>query len=156
MKITKKQKEKYFKTVYDNIEKHGFHITSVLEEKDFTPFSYSTGIYKNFKIPELIISGLGPNFSTELVNTYVEKYKFKEVPINEMIDSLTDRFSVFFVEVENQNIKDYALSSVKYYENEDYKYLQLIFPDLNLKFPNEENYHYDQEIFGKLEFKVKI
>lgn len=153
MKIKEKQREKYFNTVYDNIEKHGFHSTSVLEAKDFTPFSYSTGIYKSFKIPELIISGLGPNFSTELISTYVEKYKFKQIPINERIDKFTDRFPVYFIEVENQYIKDYVLSSVKYYENEDYKYLQLIFPDLNLKFPHEEQYDYDQEILGKFRLK---
>lgn len=151
MKITKKQKEEYFKNVYDNIEKQGFHTTSVLEEKDFTPYPYSTGIYKNFKIPELIISGLGSNFSTELINNYVEKYKFKEIPINKMIDDFTERFPVYFIEVNNQNIKDYTLSSIKYYENKEYIYIQLIFPDLNINFPNEENYDYDQEIFGKFE-----
>jgi len=152
MKITDEQKN-YFKTVYDNIKKYGFHSTSVLEEKNFTPYSYSTGIYENFKIPELIISGLGPNFSTELIRSYAEKYKFEEVPINEIVENLTDRFSVYFIEVPTANLKEYGLSSAKYYGNNSYKYVQLIFPDLNLNFPNEADYDYDQEIFGEFEPK---
>jgi hypothetical protein len=151
MKITKQQKEKYFKNVYDNIKKFGFHSTSVLEEKDFTPFSYSTGIYKNFRIPEIIISGLGPNFSTELINNYVNQYKFKEIPINTKINNLTEKFPVYLIPIKTENLNDYVLSTIKYYGNDDFEYIQLIFPDLALKFPHETDYDYDQEIFGEFE-----
>ena len=62
--MSKEQKEKYFKIVNNNIAKFGFHTTYVMEEIGFAPFGYSTGIYKNFKIPELFISGL-PNGLTD-------------------------------------------------------------------------------------------
>lgn len=151
MDISDNTRKEYFKRVYENIKTKGFHTTTVLEEMNFTPFAYSTGIYENFKIPELIISGLGPNFSGELIEKYAEKYKFGNVPINTKIENLTERFPVYFIEVDNENLSEYILSSIEYYKNREYQYLQLIFPDLNMYFPNEIEYDYDQKILGKFE-----
>jgi len=151
MRIKEEEKRKYFERVYENINQNGFHVTALLEEKDFTPYAYSTGVFENFKIPELFISGLGPNLSMELVKNYVEKYKFRSVPLNEKVTDITDRFPVFFIKVKNENLSEYVLTSIRHYENRPYEYLQLIFPDLDGKFPNEIGYNYDQEIIGKLE-----
>ncbi len=142
--------EKYFKTVNQNISKSGFHTTYVMENIDFTPFGYSTGIYENFKIPELIISGLPNGLTTELIKNYSKKYRFGTVPLNKKIHDLIDRFPVYLIEVQNESLTEYVLSSIKYYHNKKYKYLQLIFPDLNGHFPNEPDYDYDQKIFGDL------
>lgn len=142
-----KQKEEYFKNVYKNIEEIGFHTTYVMEEIGFTPFGYSTGIFKNFNIPELFISGLPCNLTGELIKNYVEKYKFKTIPIDKIIKDLTNRFPVYFKNIKNELLSEYVLSSVKYYEGKEYEYLQLIFPDLNGHFPNEPDYDYDQKIF---------
>lgn len=149
-KMEEEKKERYFKKVNQNINENGFHITYVMENIDFTPFGYSTGIYKNFKIPELFISGLPNGLTTELIKNYIEKYKFGIIPINKKIDDLIDRFQIYFIEVENESITEYVLSSIKYYDNNKFKYLQLIFPDLNGHFPNEPDYDYDQEILGNL------
>lgn len=144
------KKEKYFKMVHENIDKNGFHTTYVMENIGFTPFGYSTGIYENFKIPELFISGLPNGLTTELIKNYTKKYKFGIIPINQKIDNLIDRFPVYFIEVKNESLTEYVLSSIKYYDNKEYKYLQLIFPDLNGHFPNEPDYDYDQKILGKI------
>ncbi|MBL7560501.1 DUF4262 domain-containing protein [Olleya sp. YSTF-M6] len=147
--MSEKQKEKYFKLVKENIAEYGFHNTYVMEEIGFTPFGYSTGIYKSFGIPELFISGLPNGLTNTLINNYAERFKFKEVPLNEKIDNLIDRFPVYFIEVENDKLTEYTLSSFKFYENSEFKYLQLIFPDLNGIFPNEAEYDYDQKILGE-------
>ncbi|WP_230392481.1 DUF4262 domain-containing protein [Flavobacterium sp. LC2016-01] len=151
MKQKEDQKEVYFKKVYDNIKNFGYHTTSVAEEVNFTPFTYSTGLFKNFEIPELFISGLGPNLSGEIIKKYAEKYRSKEIPLNKKIVDLIDTFPVYFIKVNKIDLAEYTLSSINYYENENYEYLQLIFPDLNGKFPNEANYEYDQQIIGKFE-----
>jgi hypothetical protein len=145
-----KKKEDYFNKVYNNIKNKGYHTTAVLEEIDFTPFAYSTGIFKNFKIPELFISGLGPNLSGELIENYVSKFKFTGVPLHRKIQNLCDRFAVYFISLKNSDVEEYALTSVKFYENRNYEYLQLIFPDLDGKFPNEVGYNYDQKVLGNL------
>lgn len=73
-KFKDEKKRKYFELVDSNIEKHGFHITYVLEEKDFTPFGYSTGIYKNFGIPEVFVSGLPNGLTNTLITNYAKIY----------------------------------------------------------------------------------
>lgn len=152
MEINENKKELYFEKVYDNIQNIGYHTTAVLEAENSTPFAYSTGIFENFKIPELFISGLGPNLSGELIEKYVEKYKFTKIPLNRKIKNLIDRFPVYLIKVNNLNLENYILTSIKFYENRDYKYLQLVFPDLNGNFPHELNYNYDQQIIGNLSF----
>ncbi|MFD2943006.1 DUF4262 domain-containing protein [Flavobacterium notoginsengisoli] len=152
MKKTEKKKELYFEKVYDNIRNKGYHITAVLEEDDVTPFAYSTGIFENFKIPELFISGLGPNLSGEIIRNYAEKYKFSEISLNEKIDDLIENFPVCFIKVKIENLSEYVLTSIKFYENREYTYLQLIFPDLKGRFPNESGYDYDQTIVGEFLF----
>lgn len=151
MKITEAQKKKYFKNVNDNIRKDGYHTTAVLEAENSTPFAYSTGIYENFKIPELFISGLGPNLSGQLIKNYVDQYKLGIVPLNKRIADLTEKFPVYFIKVTNESLSDYVLSSIRHYEDKKYEYLQLVFPDLNGNFPNEPNYDYDQKIVGEFE-----
>ncbi|WKL46554.1 DUF4262 domain-containing protein [Flavobacterium pectinovorum] len=153
MDINDEKKELYFKEVYDNIKNIGYHTTAVLEAEHFTPFAYSTGIFENFNIPELFISGLGPNLSGEIIKNYVKKYKFKQVPLNKKIDDLIHQFPICFIMVNNEDLKEYTLTSIKFYENQNYEYLQLVFPDLNRNFPNEPNYNYDQKIVGKLEIQ---
>lgn len=151
MKKNEDKKQIYFKHVYDNIENIGYHTTAIIEEKNFTPFAYSTGIFENFKIPELFISGLGPNLSGQIIKNYVEKYKFTEIPLNKKIDNLIDTFPIYFIEINNEDLSEYVLTSIKFYENRNYEYLQLVFPDLNGHFPNESDYNYDQKIIGEFD-----
>ena len=68
---------------------------------------------------------------------------------NKKIDNLIERFPVYFIDVKNDKLTEYTLSSFKFYENVEFKYLQLIFPDLNGFFPNEAGYDYDQKILGE-------
>jgi hypothetical protein len=144
-------KEIYFKRVYDNIKNIGYHTTAIIEEENFTPFAYSTGIFENFNIPELFISGLGPNLSGQLIKSYTEKFKFQKVPLNEKLEDLSETFPVYLIKVDNKNLTEYTLTSIKFYEDRNYEYLQLVFPDLNGNFPNEINYNYDQKIIGEFD-----
>jgi len=85
-----------------------------------------------------------------LIGNYVAKFKFGEVPLDRIIQNLSDRFPVYFISLKNSDIAEYTLTSIKFYENRNYEYIQLIFPDLNGKFPNEVGYNYDQKILGSL------
>jgi hypothetical protein len=146
--MTDEQIKQYHAKVDDNIEKLGYHSTFVFADSK-PSFCYSTGIYKSFGIPEIFISALPQNLSHELIENYVDNFKeLKSIPVNERIDYLTDRFSAYLVEVANDELTEYVLSSVRFYKGEDYKYLQLIYPDVNGYFPNEAGYDYDQVILG--------
>jgi len=146
--MTNEQIKQYHASVNDNIERFGYHSTFVFA--DSTPsFCYSTGIYKSFGIPEIFISALPQNLSHELIKSYVDNFKGSELPpVNEQIDSLADRFSVYLIEVVNDKLAEYVLSSIRFYKGEDYKYLQIVYPDVEGYFPDEAGYDYDQVILG--------
>jgi len=148
--MTDDQIKKYFDKVDENIKKSGYHLTNVFASKDSPSFFYSTGIYKTFGIPEIFISSLPSGLCSELVKNYVKSFRDnKAIPLYEKLNYLTDRFSVYLIEVPISKLSDYVLSSVRLYKDEDYKYLQVIFPDTKGHFPNDIGYNYDQEIMGK-------
>jgi hypothetical protein len=137
----------YAKRVRDSVARKGYHTTSVgAGEKP--AFSYSTGIYESHAIPEIIISALSPNLSHELISQYVERFRATSPLIGERITAVKERFDYYLVSVPFARIQDYVLSTIKYYGNNPFEYLQLVYPDTKLLFPNEEGYDYDQELFG--------
>jgi uncharacterized protein DUF4262 len=137
----------YAKRVRDSVARNGFHITSVGagEEPEFT---YSTGIYKSYAIPEIIISALPPNLSAELISQYVDRFRATGPIIGKRITAAKERFDYYLVPVPLVRIQDYVLASIKYYGSAPFEFLQLIYPDTELLFPGEEGYDYDQELFG--------
>ena len=145
-------KKDYLSKVDENIDKYGFHITYVLGDEKGPSFCYSTGLYKNYKIPEIFMSGLPQNLSFDLVGDYAKKFKEKDVPLSRKIDSPTDyfKFPILFIEFENEDLKEYVYSSSRFYGEKEYRYLQLIYPDTNGLFPNDSGYNYNQEILGKI------
>jgi len=144
--MTDEQIKQYHANVDDNIEKFGYHSTFVFDGSA-PSFCYSTGIYKSYGIPEIFISALPQNLSHELIKSYVDSFKnLKSPPLNERINYLTDRFSIYLVEVANDKLAEYVLSSVRFYRGEDYKYLQMVYPDVKGYFPDEVGYNYDQVI----------
>jgi hypothetical protein len=147
---TKQESKKmndYAKTVRDNIENHGFHVTYVAAGQE-PSFAYSTGIYEAHSIPELLISSLPPGLSHEIVSQYLNRFKESSPIIGKRIPAKDERFDYYLIPVANDRIADRVLATRKYYGQRPYKYLQLVFPDTSMKFPHEKGYLYDQEIFG--------
>lgn len=147
--MTDEQITQYHAKVNENIQKHGYHSTFVFAGKE-PSFCYSTGIYKNFQIPEIFISSLPQNLSHTLINDYVNKFKGNaSIPLNQRIDDLTDRFPVYLIEAPTEKLANFVLSSIRFYNSEPYKYVQLIYPDTSGHFPNDNGYDYDQIIIGQ-------
>ena len=137
----------YAKRVRDSVARNGFHITSVGggEEPGFT---YSTGLYKSYAIPELIISALPPNLSAELISQYADRFRATGPVVGERIAAAKERFDYYLVPVPLVRIQDYVLATIKYYGSDVFEFLQLVYPDTEQLFPGEEGYDYDQELFG--------
>ena len=125
------KKRKFLELIDSDIEKYGFHVTYVLEEKDFTPFGYSTGLYKNFGIPEVFISGLPNGLTNTIITNYAEIFKEKEVRFYQKINNLIDRFPVYLIPVELSSLKDKVLACNRLYDGADFESIQVIYPDLN-------------------------
>ena len=151
--IDEEKKRLFLKRIDDDIEKYGYHVTYVMEEKDFTPFGYSTGLFKNFGIPEVFVSGLPNGLTNTLITSYAEIFKDKSIPFNEKLDNLIDRFLVYLIPLETSLIEEKVLASLRLYDGIGFDSVQVIYPDLNGIFPGEEGYDYDMEIFGEIKEK---
>ena len=147
--MTDQQIKEYHKKVEAAMKEYGYQSTFVFG--DSTPFfCYSTGVYKSFGIPEIFISALPQNLSHELIANYVSKFKDTgSIPLGKKLEDLTDRFPVYLIEVSKDMLTDYVLSSLRFYGDEEFKYVQLVYPDTNGRFPNDAGYDYDQVILGE-------
>jgi hypothetical protein len=147
--MTDQQIKECHEKVEAAMKEYGYHSTFVFG--DSTPsFCYSTGVYKSFGIPEIFISALPQNLSHELIANYVSKFKDNgSIPLDEKLDDLTDRFPVYLIEASKDMLKDYVLSSLRFYGDEEFEYVQLVYPDTRGHFPNDAGYDYDQVIVGK-------
>ncbi|MEJ7595709.1 MAG: DUF4262 domain-containing protein [Planctomycetaceae bacterium] len=140
--------ESYATELKRNIKKYGFHLTYVPAE-DIPSFCYSTGVYETSGIPELFISSLPLGMASELVHSYVKRFKNTTPPIGErIVKQKKDPFDYYLIKVDLSNASDYVLASFKYYGSAKFEYLQLVFPDADLRFPHEKGYDYDQELLG--------
>ncbi|RSK42328.1 DUF4262 domain-containing protein [Hymenobacter perfusus] len=149
--MTNDQIEQHHAKTEEAFKKYGYYSTFIFANNK-PSFCYSTGIYKNFGIPELFISALPQNLSHELIENYVDQFKnVDSLPLNKRIEDLTGRFPVYLIEVPNNMLLDYTLATIKFYKGQEYKFLQLVYPDTKGLFPNDNGYDYDQIIVG--EFK---
>ncbi|MBL0745652.1 DUF4262 domain-containing protein [Chryseolinea lacunae] len=148
--MTEQQRKDYFDKVDKNINEFGYHLTNVFESKERPSFFYSTGIYKSFNLPEIFIPSLPHGLCCEIADNYVKAFKDKRVvPRNEKLQHLSGRFPIFLIDVPTSRLTDYVLSSVWYYKDGNYEYVQVIYPDTQGHFPNDAGYDYDQEILGE-------
>lgn len=148
--MTEEKSKEYFERVDKSIKEFGYNLTNVFASKESPSFCYSTGIYRTFKIPEIFISSLPPGLCSQLALNYIKSFQGKQtIPLNEKLDYLIDRFPVYLIDAPTSKLRDYVLTSIRFYKGEDYKYLQIVFPDTMGRFPNEVGYEYDQEIMGQ-------
>ena len=117
----------YATRVRDSVARNGFHTTSVGAGDDEPGFSYSTGIYKSYGIPEIIISALPPNLSHELISQYVDRFKATGPIIGKRVTAKKERFDYYLVPVPLVRIQDYVLATIKYYGSDVFEFLQLVF-----------------------------
>lgn len=88
--------------------------------------------------------------SNTLITNYAEAFKGQRVPLNQKLNELIDRFPVYIIPVKNEALNQKTLSTIRLYQDNHFESVQIIFPDLAGKFPEEPGYDYDQEIFGNL------
>ena len=150
--MTEEEKKEYHKKVDDYITEFGYYSTFVFD-KTKPSFCYSTGIFKSFNIPEIFISSLPQNLSFEIISNYIKLFRgTNDIPLNTKIDNLTDRFPIVLIDAPISKLTEYVLTSFRFYKNDTFKYLQLVYPDTKGHFPNDEGYNYDQEILGELKY----
>jgi Domain of unknown function (DUF4262) len=145
MECTHPSEEEFNKTILDNIERTGLHITSVMGN-GYTPgFSYTVGLYKGLGHPELIAYGLKIETALWVLNDIkddIAKGKRFEIGVD-YHDYLAD-YPIQFIEVNKFYYREH-LGSVAWHNdnNWDFPAWQVVWTDFEGRFPWDNDFNPD-------------
>jgi hypothetical protein len=124
-----------------DIEKYGLQVMHVFSNQDGSSFSYSIGLFKTYKHPEIIIIGLKQELSHILINNMAEDIKNGKVyvPLNFYPDIL-DGFECYIVEVDPNKYDEYIGQAQRYYKSDEFPAIQCIYPTIKGIFPWEKDW----------------
>jgi hypothetical protein len=133
---------KFEQNILYNIEKYGCSINHIFDNKSEKPeFSYSIGLFSNFKQPEIIIIGLSQELRHSIINDICYRYKQSELlKIGTYDSDILEGFDCLILEVDKVHYKEYLGSANWYYKGEDYPTVQIIYPTTKGIFPWEKDF----------------
>jgi len=145
MKISKRlpPNNDYERRVLANVEKFGWHYTSVFpEEGENSPrFTYSVGLYHSYDQPEFIIFGLDSKVAYALLDTLANAAATKTMyPLDEPCGALVIGYDCVFMEVPRQRFNDYVFSALWFYAEVEFPLYQVVWPDSDGRYPWNEAY----------------
>jgi len=129
------------------IDKFQWHVMSVAPRigEGGESFSYSTGLFMRFKHPEIILFGLDPDISQQIINgigKIVEAGKPFEMN-RDYADVFADEVMCRFRPVLAAHYREYVGWSLWFYEQELFPLFQCFWPDKNGRYPWEKECHPD-------------
>ena len=129
----------YERGVLHNVERHGWHCTSVTQgkpDKSFVPFSYTVGLFERFGAPELIIFGLDGNTAHSIFSTYANRLWVSDpIPLDAPCDDLIKDYSCAFVQVPRSRYNEFVLSALWFYAEVDFPLYQVVWPNSEDAYP---------------------
>ena len=132
--------DQYEEKALSDIEEYGCHVLSVMEEAEYPGFTYSIGIEKKTKQPEVIITGLKQEIAHWMVNEYNNRVKAGEVfEAGKFYPDFLEGFDVTFKEVEKKHYTEYFGWGRWLYNGNDFRVLQLVYPTTAGIWPWEAN-----------------
>ncbi len=134
-------REQYRQSVLNNIEKFGFHTTSVMgSDPDEVSYSYSTGIHETINKPDIIIFGLSPSVSHAVIGIYYDRVKSGELfePGIEYSGFLKG-YPVMLASVPKAKIDEHMLCIPWLYPGREHEAYQILYPDDDGLWPWEDS-----------------
>jgi len=129
------------KTTKLNIEKFGLQVIMVNATSYLPSFAYSIGLWETYKQPEIICFGLSKDLRHGIINDVAELMKGGgEIVIGKINTDIFKDSRAIFLKVDKRSINDYFGAAQNYYKDGDFDALQLVWTDLNDRFPWEENF----------------
>ena len=127
------------------ISKFCWHLMSVAPRvgEEGNIFTYSTGLFLNFKHPEIILCGLDSNTSFKIVNAIGRQVQAgKTFQVSEpYADIFANDVRCIFRPMQVTHYGDYVCWSQWFYEGPNFPVLQCFWPDKSGLFPWEDGCH---------------
>jgi hypothetical protein len=132
------------KKLSNDIEQFGWTVL-LIESTEYLPsFAYTVGLWKNYRHPEIISFGLTLKTLHLILNTAGELIKAGQlISTNQEYDDFFENVKSKFIGVDNRNVADYFGYAMEFYNNEEFKALQLVWTDRHNNFPWDQ--HFEQE-----------
>jgi len=118
------------KRVSADVSKYGCHVISVFDPEAQQPtFSYSVGIQAMTGAPEAIVVGVRPELGHSMVNEYNDQVRkgvrfLRGTPYSGFLEG----FDIYVEPAKAELLREYTLGCSRYYKEEAYSVVQLIYP----------------------------
>jgi hypothetical protein len=128
----------YERTVLANVEKFGWHCTSVAPRSGEVgeSFSYTVGLSQTFDSTELMVFGLASDVAHSIFSIFVDRLREgRPIPLDAPSDDLLKDYPCVFVPVPRPRYNDYVFSALWFYAEQEFQLHQLVYPDREGRFP---------------------
>jgi hypothetical protein len=126
-----------------NVRKYGCHIVTIWADEIGPLYTFSIGLFLNYKQPEVIIFGLEPETASILINDIRDLAASGErFFAGDRTDKLLMGNDACFIEVPVNAYPDYLGIAIWFYRSmtEPFPCVQLVWPDRAGKFPWQAGY----------------
>ncbi len=134
--ISPEPADEYDRKLISDVEKYGWHVIGVDEDKEGPAFAYSIGLRYSFGRPEVIIFGLPVRVMHQTINVLGEKIrsgdKFEHLDES---GNVLDGYNVAFRTVERRHYRDYLGHARWFYRGDDFPALQCVWPNSSHRYP---------------------
>jgi hypothetical protein len=129
----------YEQNVLLNVEKYGWHCTSVSPgegQPDSSPFSYTVGLYQTYGASELVMFGLPGETAHSILSIYANRLEEgRPISLEQPSHDLINDYPCVFVQVPNERYNDYVYSALWFYAEVPFPLHQVVWPNRQGQFP---------------------
>lgn len=151
--MNSEQLDRFMTQVHEHYEQTGWHVQGVLGDENHLGFVYTVGLWKRYGHPEIIVFGLNPHVAHQILNHLGNRIAAGERFTNGTDDNVFERYQAAFKMVHDPYEGDYFNVAIAFYEHENFKAVQLFWPDPNGKFPWEKGF---DESFRRIQPDLSI
>jgi len=126
------------------VRQHGWYSTNVFADEERPGFIYSTGFWYCFKAPEVIIFGLPQEVAHQVLWLLFERLEAGErFNTDQPVPDILTGYNVRFCPAPESAFPEYLGWNRWFYGGDTFEVLQLIFPDMEGRFPWENGVSQD-------------
>jgi Domain of unknown function (DUF4262) len=118
------------KKVLADINEYGWHVTNVVEDDGYPPWSFTIGLFETWHHPELIIIGRSRATSHEILKSLADDIELDDPPnLTDPAGHLLLGMKCHFLEVNTRYYSDYVGFALWYYRKRQFPLYQIVWPD---------------------------
>lgn len=145
----------YERQLLANVARYGWHCSSISRDPDSQQpaFAYTVGFWHSWQQPEFVIAGLDSAVAHALLaDLAAAAAAGKMWPLDQLCHDLIDSYPCAFIEVPKARREELALSACWLYGREPFPLMQVVWPDVDGRFPWHErastSFRAEQPVWG--------